>query len=130
MVNKVILIGRLGRDPELRTTQGGKEVATFSLATSRKWKDRNGERQEDTEWHNIVAWDKLAGIVSQYYTKGSLVYVEGRLKTRSWDDKNSGEKKYMTEVIAYESRNLTPRRDEDAPQRSSAPPEDDDSLPF
>ena len=99
MLNKVLLIGNLGRDPEVRTTPSGQPVATFSIATSRRWKDRDGNRQEQTEWHNIVVWGKQAEVAGQYLTKGKQVFVEGRLQTRSWDDKNSGEKKYKTEVI-------------------------------
>ncbi|HEX2254361.1 MAG TPA: single-stranded DNA-binding protein, partial [Thermoanaerobaculia bacterium] len=100
MVNKVILIGNLGRDPEVRTTTSGQPVASFSLATNRRWRDREGQRQEQTEWHNIVVWGKLAEIAGQYLTKGKQIYVEGRLQTRSWDDRQSGEKKYRTEVVA------------------------------
>jgi single-strand DNA-binding protein len=99
MVNKVILVGNLGRDPEVRSLPNGKPVASFSVATSRRWKDRDGNRQEQTEWHNVVCYDKLAEIAGQYLTKGKQVFVEGRIQTRSWDDKNSGEKKYRTEII-------------------------------
>ena len=99
MVNKVLLIGNLGRDPEVRTTPSGQSVASFTLATSRRWKDRDGNRQEQTEWHNIVVWGKQAETASQYLTKGKQIYVEGRIQTRSWDDKTSGEKKYCTEVV-------------------------------
>jgi single-strand DNA-binding protein len=98
-VNKVILIGRLGKDPEVKFTQGGKAVARFSLATDEAWKDQSGERQQKTEWHNIVAWDKLADICGQYLTKGKQVYIEGRLQTRSWEDKE-GNKRYTTEIRA------------------------------
>lgn len=99
MLNKVLLIGNLGRDPEVRSTPGGQPVASFTLATTRKWRDRDGNRQEQTEWHNVVCWGKQAEIAGQYLTKGKQVYVEGRLQTRSWDDKNTGEKRYRTEVI-------------------------------
>ena len=99
MVNKVILIGNLGRDPEVRSTPSGQPVASFTLATSRKWRDKNGQRQEQTEWHSIVVWGKQAEIAGQYLTKGKQVYIEGRLQTRSWDDRNTGEKKYKTEII-------------------------------
>lgn len=99
MVNKVILIGNLGRDPEVRTTQSGQPVANFTLATNRRWNDRQGNRQEQTEWHNIVCWGRQAEIAGQYLRKGKQIYVEGRIQTRSWDDKNTGEKKYMTEVV-------------------------------
>ena len=99
MVNKVILIGNLGRDPEVRTTPSGQPVATFSLATNRRWKDREGGRREETEWHNVVCWARLAEIAGQYLTKGRQIFVEGRIQTRSWDDQQSGEKKYRTEII-------------------------------
>ena len=99
MVNKVILIGNLGRDPEVRSTPSGQPVANFTLATSRRWRDKNGQKQEQTEWHTVVCWGKQAEIAGQYLTKGKQVYVEGRLQTRSWDDRNTGEKRYKTEVI-------------------------------
>jgi single-strand DNA-binding protein len=99
MVNKVILIGNLGRDPEVRSTPSGQPVASFTLATSRRWKDKSGQRQEQTEWHQIVVWGKQAEIAGQYLTKGKQIYLEGRLQTRSWDDRQSGEKRYRTEVV-------------------------------
>lgn len=99
MVNKVILIGNLGRDPEMRSLPSGQPVATFSLATNRRWKDRDGQRQEQTEWHNVVVFGRQAEIAGQYLTKGKQIYVEGRIQTRSWDDKQSGEKKYRTEIV-------------------------------
>ncbi len=99
MVNKVILIGNLGRDPEVRSTPSGQPVANFTLATSRRWRDKGGQKQEQTEWHQIVVWGKQAEIAGQYLTKGKQIYLEGRLQTRSWDDKNSGEKRYRTEVV-------------------------------
>jgi single-strand DNA-binding protein len=99
MVNKVILIGNLGRDPEVRSTPSGQQVANFTLATNRRWRDRDGNRQEQTEWHTIVCWGRQAEVAGQYLTKGRQVYVEGRLQTRSWEDRQSGEKRYRTEVI-------------------------------
>jgi single-strand DNA-binding protein len=99
MVNKVILIGNLGRDPEVRSTPSGQPVASFTLATSRRWRDKSGQKQEQTEWHQIVVWGKQAEIAGQYLTKGKQIYLEGRLQTRSWDDRQSGEKRYRTEVI-------------------------------
>ena len=93
-LNKVMLIGNLGKDPELRYTTSGVAVATFSLATNESWKDQEGNAQERTEWHNIVAWKKLAEIC------GEKIYVEGRIQTRSYDDKNTGAKKYITEIVA------------------------------
>jgi single-strand DNA-binding protein len=111
MINKVILVGNLGRDPEVRTTTSGQPVANFSVATSRRWKDRDGNRQEQTEWHNVVCFGRQAEIAGQYLTRGRQVYVEGRLQTRSWDDKNSGEKKYRTEVICDNFQMLGSRTD-------------------
>ena len=99
MVNKVILIGNLGRDPEVRSTPSGQPVASFTLATSRRWRDKSGAKQEQTEWHNIVVWGKQAEIAGQYLTKGKQVFIEGRLQTRSWEDRQSGEKKYRTEIV-------------------------------
>ena len=98
-VNKVILIGNLGRDPEIRYTRDGTAVANLNLATSDSWKDSQGQRQERTEWHRVVAWDKLAEIAKEYLAKGKQVYIEGRLQTRSWEDKD-GHKRYTTEVRA------------------------------
>ena len=99
MVNKVILVGNLGRDPEVRSLPSGQPVASFSVATSRRYKDREGQRQEQTEWHNVVCFGRQAEIAGQYLTKGKQVFVEGRIQTRSWDDKNTGEKKYKTEIV-------------------------------
>src|SRR4029079_14769160 len=99
MVNKVILIGNLGRDPEVRSTPSGQPVASFTLATNRKWKDKNGQRQEQTEWHNVVCWGRQAEVAGQYLTKGKRIYVEGRLQTRSWEDRQSGAKRDRTEII-------------------------------
>ena len=99
-VNKVILVGRLGRDPELKYTASGTPFCRFSMATDDSWNDKGtGERQERTEWHNIVAWDRLAEICNQYLTKGKLVYIEGSLQTREWDDQD-GNKKKTTEIRA------------------------------
>ena len=100
-LNKVMLIGRLTRDPEVRTTPNGAKVASFGLATSFNWIDKNdGQKKEQTEFHNVVLWRGLAGVAEQYLKKGSQVYIEGRLQTRSWDDKQSGQKRYRTEIIA------------------------------
>jgi len=99
-VNKVILIGNLGKDPEVKYTPGGTAMAKFSLATNERYKDKNGEMQERTEWHNIVAWQRTAEIAGEYLKKGRSVYIEGRIQTRSWEDKTSGQKKYMTEIVA------------------------------
>lgn len=111
MVNKVMLIGNLGRDPEMRSTQGGQPIASFSVATSRKFKDRDGNRQEQTEWHNIVCFGRQAEVAGQYLTKGKKVYIEGRLQTRSWDDKESGKKQYKTEIVCDNFQMLDARGD-------------------
>ncbi len=99
MVNKVILIGRLGADPEVRYAQDGAMVTNFNLATDEQWKDKNGEKVQKTEWHRIVTFRKLAEICGSYLAKGRLVYIEGRLQTRNWDDKD-GNKRYTTEIVA------------------------------
>lgn len=99
-VNKVILVGNLGKDPEIKYTSTGTPVAKFSIATNEGYKDKSGQWQDRTEWHNIVAWQRLAEIVGEYVKKGSKVYIEGRLQTSSWDDKETGQKKYKTEIIA------------------------------
>ena len=114
MINKVILVGRLGKDPEIRSTPSGTSVAKFSMATDEKFTDRNGEKQERTEWHNIVAWGKLGEICGQYLRKGKLVYIEGSIRTDSWDDKESGQKKYRTEIIANTMKMLDRRGDDEA----------------
>ena len=99
-VNKVILIGNLGKDPEVKYTQGGMPVAKFSIATNERFKDKDGQWQDRTEWHNITAFQRLAEIVGEYLKKGGKCYIEGSLRTSSWDDKESGQKKYKTEIIA------------------------------
>ena len=98
-VNKVIILGRLGQDPEIRYTPSGAAVCNFSLATSESWTDKSGQKQEKTEWHRIVVWGKLAELCNQYLSKGRQAFVEGKLQTRSWDDQN-GQKKYTTEINA------------------------------
>ncbi|RUM36032.1 MAG: single-stranded DNA-binding protein [Desulfobulbus sp.] len=108
MINKAILIGNLGADPELRYTQSGTPVASFTVATSRRWKDKEGQQQEETEWHKIVAWSRLAEICGEYLNKGSRVYIEGRLQTRKWQDQN-GNDRYTTEIVAQEMKMLSPR---------------------
>ena len=108
-VNKAILVGRLGRDPETRYTSGGQAVANFTLATDETFKDRSGERQKRTEWHRIVLWGKLAEITQQYLKKGMLVYIEGRIQTRQWEDKRDGQKKTSFEIVANEMKMLTSR---------------------
>ena len=150
-VNRVILVGHLGKDPEIRSTPGGQSVAKFSLATSEKFTDKSGEKQERTEWHNIVAWGKLGEICGQYLRKGKLVFIEGSLRTDSWDDKESGQKKYRTEIVAQNMQMLGPKGEDGgggsyeggggyagakksggASSSSSAPAQidDDDEVPF
>jgi len=107
MINKVILIGNLGGAPEVRYTQTGTAVATFTLATSESWV-KDGKKEEKTEWHKIVAWARLGEICGEYLTKGSKVYIEGKIQTRQWEDKD-GNKRYTTEIIAREMKMLTPK---------------------
>ena len=99
-LNKVQLIGNLGKDPEVKYTPSGTPVAKLTIATNERYKDKNGEWQDRTEWHNVVLWQRLAEIAGEYLKKGGKVYIEGRLQTRSWDDKQTNQKKYMTEVVA------------------------------
>lgn len=131
-LNKVMLIGNLTRDPELRSLPSGIKVCSFSLATNRVWKDQNGSRQESTDYHNVVVFGRQAETVAQYMKKGSSILVEGRMQTRSWDDKNTGEKKYRTEVVADKTQ-FGPRGGGSAPSSntgnnaSSASPANDNS---
>lgn len=99
-LNRVQLIGNLGKDPEIKYTPSGTAVAKLTIATNERYKDKGGEWQDRTEWHNVVLWQRLAEIAGEYLKKGGKVYIEGRLQTRSWDDKQTGQKKYMTEVVA------------------------------
>jgi len=122
-LNKVMLTGHLGADPEMRFTPQGSAVTTFRVASNRPWKSGDGVQHEDTEWFRIVAWDKLAEICNEYLKKGTRVYIEGRLQTRSWDDRNTGEKRYITEVIAQDMIILTPKgQDDPAGEESPAAP--------
>ena len=116
-LNKVLLIGNVGRDPEIRHLEGGASVASFSLATTERFKDRSGETREITEWHNIVAWRQLADLASRFIKKGSQIYVEGRIRSRSWDDAN-GQKRYITEILA-DSIQLLGRRDDTLPREGA-----------
>lgn len=113
MINKVIIVGRLGKDPEIRSTPSGTSVARFTVATDERFTDRNGEKQERTEWHNITAWGKLGEICGQYLRKGKLVYIEGSIRTDSWDDKETGQKKYRTEIVANTMKMLDRRGDDE-----------------
>jgi single-strand DNA-binding protein len=108
MLNKVMLIGRLGADPEVRYTPDGAMITTFRLATDEQWKDKSGEKVQRTEWHRIVTFGRLAEICGNYLNKGKLVYVEGRIQTRSWEDKE-GQKRYMTEIVAASMQMLDGR---------------------
>ncbi len=119
-LNKAILIGNLTRDPELRSLPSGIKVCNFSLATNRVWKDKNGTKQEAADYHNIVAFGRQAETVAQYMKKGSSILVEGRIQTRSWDDKNSGEKKYRTEIVADRTQ-FGPRGSGSSATPSSSP---------
>lgn len=110
MLNKCMVIGHLGADPEMRYTNNGSAVTTFRVATSRTFNDASGERREETEWFRVVTWNRLAELCAQYLTKGRLVYVEGRMQTRSWDDQQ-GQKRYTTELIAQEVKFLGGGRD-------------------
>ena len=112
-VNKVILLGNVGKDPEIKATASGTVVATFSIATSERFKDKTGNWQDRTEWHNLVAYQRTAEIVRDYVKKGNKLYVEGRLQTSSWDDKTTGQKKYKTEIIVNDLSLLSGRGEGD-----------------
>jgi len=141
-VNKAILIGNLGRDPEIRYTPSGQAVASFTIATSEKWRDKEGQMQERTDWHNIVCWGKQAELANQYLKKGRPVYIEGRIQNRSYDDKE-GNKKYISEVVVQRLQFLGGRPEDAGAGGSGAagghqelpemPPDtvgEDDDLPF
>ncbi|KAA0888810.1 single-stranded DNA-binding protein [Oryzomonas rubra] len=131
-LNKVILIGRLGKDPEVRFTASGTAVCNFSLATSETFKDKSGEKQEKTEWHNIQLWSKLAEIAGEYLAKGALVYIEGRIQTRKWQD-NSGADRYTTEIVGMQMQMLSSKnegRSESVAGDQEEPPFRDDDIPF
>ena len=119
-LNKVLLIGNVGKDPEIRHLQGGASVATITLATSERYTDRNGESRELTEWHTVIAWRQLADLAENYIRKGSQIYVEGRIRSRSWDDQN-GQKRYVTEIQADAIQLLGRRGDNPAVQQPAAP---------
>jgi single-strand DNA-binding protein len=127
-LNKVMIIGNLGRDPEMRYTPSGKPVTTFSVATSRTWSTSDGEKREETEWFNVVAWSSLAEICKQYLTKGQQVYIEGRLQTRHWDDQE-GNKHISVEIVANEMIILSERR-ESGESSTEAESIDDEEFPF
>ncbi len=124
-LNKVMLIGRLGADPDLRNTPQGTPITTFRIAVSRQWRDSDGNPHEETDWFTVVAWNRLAEICAQYLHRASRVYIEGRLQNHSWDDQQSGEKRYRTEVVASDMIVLDGRpRDEDERGTHRAPPQD------
>jgi single-strand DNA-binding protein len=133
MLNKAQIIGRLGNDPEVRYTGNGDCVATLSVATSERWKDKQGEQQEHTEWHRVVLWKRLGEIAGEYLKKGSLVYIEGRLQTRKWTDQNQVDR-YTTEITAREMKMLDSKGDSEAkPAKQEAKPAEQaelDTAPF
>ncbi|WP_322487454.1 single-stranded DNA-binding protein [Chloroflexus sp.] len=135
-LNKVLIIGRLGADPELRYTAAGTPVAAFRVAASRQWRDPNGNLHDETEWFNIVAWNRLAEICHQYLSRGARVYIEGRLQTRTWEDPQTGQSRSRVEVVAQDMILLEQResRADDSPSRPPRrePPPDigDDDIPF
>ena len=128
MLNKVQIIGRVGQQPETRKV-GESQVTTFSLAASEKYTNKAGEKVEETEWFNIVMWRKLAESAEKYVNKGDLLYIEGKLKTRSWEDKD-GNKRYMTEVVADQMKMLGGKGKESKPQREEGDMNSNDDLPF
>ena len=119
-INKVILVGNVGKDPEIRHLQGGASVATITLATSERYKDRSGETRELTEWHTIIAWRQLADLAENYIRKGSQIYVEGKIRSRSWDDQN-GQKRYVTEIQADTIQLLGRRGDREGNPQPAQP---------
>lgn len=127
-LNKVMIIGHLGRDPEMRYTPSGRPVTTFSVAATRSWTTAEGERREETEWFNVVAWGTLAEICNQHLRKGQQVYLEGRLQTRRWDDAE-GKKHFATELVAREMIMLGERR-EGGPSQFEAAPGEEEEYPF
>ena len=138
-LNKVMIIGHLGRDPEMRYTPSGRPVTTFSVATSRNWNTADGEKRSETEWFNVVSWGSLAEICKQYLSKGQQVYIEGRIQTRDWEDKD-GVKRYTTEIVASQMLMLGSREFSDTARPQSPPAQNfqgvpaqgpgDDDIPF
>jgi single-strand DNA-binding protein len=126
-LNKVMLTGHLGADPEMRYTPQGSAVTTFRVAANRSWKSADGTQHDDTEWFRIVAWDKLAEVCNQYLAKGTRVYVEGRLQTRKWQDKETGQDRYITEVVASDMIMLSSRQDRQPAGDYDAAPEADEA---
>jgi single-strand DNA-binding protein len=148
-LNKVMLIGNLGKDPEVKYTPQGTPIAKLALATNERYKDKDGQWQDRTEWHNVVLWQRLAEIAGEYLKKGSKVYIEGRLQTRSWDDKQTNQKRYMTEIVASDilllsgrgegesvgssrggGNNFDQRTPEHEPAAATSSPISDEDIPF
>ena len=128
-VNKAIIIGSVGKDPEVRATASGDCIVNLSVATSESWKDKQGNKQESTEWHRVSAFGKLAEIIRDYVVKGSKVYIEGKIKTRKWQDKE-GKDQYTTEIVANELQMLDSKGEKSAPAQQQAPQFDDSEIPF
>lgn len=129
-VNKVILVGNLGKDPEVRHLEGGASVANFPVATTESYKDKSGNRTEQTEWHNIVVWRGLADVAEKYLKKGMTIYLEGKIRTRSWDDKE-GIKRYTTEIVADTFTILSKKENSQSPEdHGTSLPKTGDDLPF
>jgi single-strand DNA-binding protein len=138
-MNKVILMGNLGQDPEVRTIPNGTSVVSFSVATSRRWNNRDGQKQEETTWHNVEAWGKVGEVIAQYFSKGSKILLDGRLKVDSWEDKETGQKRYKTKVVLENFHFVGSKGDNQGggyqgqPQGSGGArpqPNDDDDIPF
>ena len=126
-VNRVILLGNLGKDPEVRSLENGTKVASFTIATSESYKDKNGERQTNTEWHNLVLWRGLADVADKYLKKGNQIYIEGKLRTRSWTDKEDN-KRYTTEIVVDNLTMLGGKRDNDDNSGASTSPEKENKV--
>ena len=135
-VNKVILIGNIGKDPDVKYTNSGTAVAKFSIATNERFKSKtSGEWEEKTEWHSLIAWAKLAEVIKEYAPKGTKVYIEGKLQTSSWDDKKTGDKKYKTEIVVDElvllgGKGDKPNSIDSSPTRTQETPIADEDIPF
>jgi len=129
MINKAILVGNIGQAPELKYTPSGQAVCTISVATSRSWKDKDGQKQDETEWHRVIVWGKQAEFCGQYLSKGGKVYVEGRLATRKWKDQ-AGADRYTTEIVAREMKMLSGRTGSGAGSEPGEPPPMGEDVPF
>ena len=127
-VNKVILIGNLGANPEMRMTQGGQAVANLRIATSERWTDKSGQKQESTEWHRVVLFGKQAEVVGQYLTKGRQIYIEGRIQTRTWQDQ-AGQKRYTTEIVAQNFQFIGGKSDRPSEDMGATVPPNDEGMP-